>query len=905
MRRRLGHLWVCGLLLAGLSAPAAEAEELVGALHEHSGYSDGWPGSRPADYYASGKSFGLDFVGGSDHSDAFAYPGVFSEDCLVPTPPVECALADPVNPEDSFRKWAATQEQAVAASDADFTGFRGFEWTSDRFGHINVYFSSNYTNAKADGGYVSMESFWSWLTNRPQIGGGGDGLGVFNHPDAKKLSDEDPGVNWNDFTYVPAADGRMVGIEVFNDGSAYDSWYARALDAGWHVGAVGAEDLGHDRSDDWGGPSRPKTVIEASDRSSASLKEAMKARRFYAVRRPSLRMSFTVDGAPMGSRLGPAEGAPLSIAASVTGATAPTLELVTSGGAVVGSSTGDLALSRPASLDEDWYFVRVEEAGEPVAYSSPVWIEARPLAQAGTQRWLAGDLHVHTCYSHDSYCPPDDDNTGPEDFYTAGLTVGERFAEGQARGLDFLAITDHNDVRSVTDPGFASRGLIGIPAYENSLNGHAQMLGARELYDAGDKSAGAVNAMADRLRADGGVFQINHPVPDEPGPYDGCGPELDWGYSLEVRPDVVEVWNSANASLPETVAYWERCWLDRGERIGATAGSDSHWAAIAATQGAGNPTTWVLADEASEGGVLEAIETGRTTISRLSPSQGGARLLLEADGDGDGVYEATIGDTVPPGVAMRVRVEDGDAGGGLVRVRANGETIVEDQPLGPDGVVAVPPVGQPGWVRAELRFTSAQIQETFRCGLIPLVGELPCPVDQAMAAMTSPIWLEAAPDPDDPDPPDPDPDPDEPPPVDPPADGPGSGVRPGQEAAGGGGGSLGGRAPRILPRRGIRDAKRHGAFKVARLECGSQPCTVVAPHRVTLRGLEVPLRARVRAPRLLAAGEAAPVKLRLRDEVMLELGVQIGRAKLRLQVESASGSASRKIPARVRGPRAR
>ena len=37
-----------------------------------------------------------------------------------------------------------------------FTGFRGFEWTSDRFGHINVYFSRNDTNAKIDGGYATM-----------------------------------------------------------------------------------------------------------------------------------------------------------------------------------------------------------------------------------------------------------------------------------------------------------------------------------------------------------------------------------------------------------------------------------------------------------------------------------------------------------------------------------------------------------------------------------------------------------------------------------------------------------------------------------------------------------------------------------------------------------------------------
>ena len=58
------------------------------------------------------------------------------------------------------------------------------------------------------------------------------------------------------------------------------------------------------------------------------------------------------------------------------------------------------------------------------------------------------------------------------------------------------------------------------------------------------------------------------------------------------------------------------------------------------------------------------------------------------------------------------------------------------------GTVAVPAVDRRGWVRAELRFTPAQIQETFRCDAIPEYP-LPCPSDQALEAMTSPIWLTA------------------------------------------------------------------------------------------------------------------------------------------------------------------
>src|SRR3954453_23741345 len=91
-------------------------------------------------------------------------------------------------------------------------------------------------------------------------------------------------------------------------------------------------------------------------------------------------------------------------------------------------------------------------------------------ARAG--EWMAGDLHVHTTYSHDSYGGPTDDNTGPEDLNTFGHTVQQDFALATARGLDYLAITDHNDIRSQSYPGFGFGGVIPVPGYENSLKGH-------------------------------------------------------------------------------------------------------------------------------------------------------------------------------------------------------------------------------------------------------------------------------------------------------------------------------------------------------------------------------------------------------------------------------------------------
>ena len=256
----------------------------------------------------------------------------------------------------------------------------------------------------------------------------------------------------------------MVGIEVFNDRKDYGSFYARALDKGWHLGAIGAEDLGHHYTDDWGGPGWAKTVILAENRSEAALKAAMLARRFYAIRRPGMRLTFTANDRPMGLASRAREGKAVKVRATINDPTAR-LQLVTSGGARRRQRRlGSLSACPKAAASDRYYFVRALDAqGNPIAYSSPVWVTALPRSGPGTGEWLAGDLHVHTCFSHDAYCGPDDDNTGPEEFYTFGLNIGQRFLEASARGLDYLAITDHNDVRSSADPGFGSFGVTGIP----------------------------------------------------------------------------------------------------------------------------------------------------------------------------------------------------------------------------------------------------------------------------------------------------------------------------------------------------------------------------------------------------------------------------------------------------------
>jgi hypothetical protein len=399
MRRATASLLILiAIVPLGIARGDDQLVPYVGALHEHSSYSDGWPGSTPATYYESGKRFGLDFMGGSDHSDTFEVPFAVSDYCIDDdfSDASMCALADGAN---SFRKWDATLEQARAASSGGYTAWRGLEWTSDVFGHINVYFSRNTRNAKLDGGYgVTMETFWAWFLSTDPTGGA-DGIATFNHPGDKcsfgDISEDDPYCDWNHFEYRPEADDRMVGIELFNGTKEFGRYYVEALDAGWHVGAVGAEDKGHDKDDRWGGPEWAKTVILAmpkpwicpqppadlpgSPLTCAELvyRNAMLARHTYAVQahHNDVRIDFVADGQTMGARLQKQAGQAFALHVGVTGASV--VELVSNGGQVVATSTnGVLDYAGTGTPQERYYFARVlDGAGHAIAFSSPVWVK--------------------------------------------------------------------------------------------------------------------------------------------------------------------------------------------------------------------------------------------------------------------------------------------------------------------------------------------------------------------------------------------------------------------------------------------------------------------------------------------------------------------------------------------------
>lgn len=277
---------------------------------------------------------------------------------------------------------------------------------------------------------------------------------------------------------------------------------------------------------------------------------------------------------------------------------------------------------------------------------------ARAAGPTGGGEWLAGDLHCHTVYSHDVWGGPGDENTEPlPDAYTFGWTAAEQIRNAELRSLDFLAVTDHDDVRWIDDGTFAGyRGpVLLIPGYEHSLRyGHAGCLGVTRRFDKpaepdtpDDSFAGTLR---DAVHAEGGTFILNHP-------FYGSG----WRYTPAVRPDSIEVWNIgwayrkplfpgvSTSENYKSLPWWENEFLTFGP-MPATGGSDNHWRSTVAVQGVGQPTTWVYAAERTWPAVLEAIRAGRTTVSSEPPGMAGPRLFLTARSGSD---EWIVGDTVP------------------------------------------------------------------------------------------------------------------------------------------------------------------------------------------------------------------------------------------------------------------
>ncbi|HEX8004450.1 MAG TPA: CehA/McbA family metallohydrolase [Mycobacteriales bacterium] len=326
----------------------------------------------------------------------------------------------------------------------------------------------------------------------------------------------------------------------------------------------------------------------------------------------------------------------------------------------------------------------------------------------GGGTWLAGDLHCHSVYSHDVWSGPDDDNTGPEELYTHGHTPGEQIALAELRGLDFLAITDHNRVESIHAPDYASRSLALVPGYEHSLPGsdHAGVfVPSVDLLPGVIPADAGTGAWLDEIHARGGMAVVNHPFYGN----ENDGDALAWDQALAEtsRFDAVEVWNSMWLTRHEVTPFYEPDnhlavrWWERTFRGPAVGGSDNHWKVLDPTAGVGQPTTWVLAPSRDAAGVIAGVQAGRTSVSWQPPGLAGPFLTMDVVEDWSG-RAATLGGAVHGDGPLLAVVSTRNAAGMTLRLVSGGTDVVHVSRVTASRVEVPVVLPEGGWLRAEL-----------------------------------------------------------------------------------------------------------------------------------------------------------------------------------------------------------
>ncbi len=282
-------------------------------------------------------------------------------------------------------------------------------------------------------------------------------------------------------------------------------------------------------------------------------------------------------------------------------------------------------------------------------------------------RWWRGDLQSHTHHS---------DGTG---------SLADLAAAARARGLDFVAVTEHNTVSHLPylaqaggdDPsgralrpgsGQASgRSLLLIPGQEiTTYYGHANAWGIQSCQEFRCHDNATMARIIDAVHASGGLFSINHPKDNGPA----------WEYSSDLPFDCVEAWQGLwAANNYQSLDFWDSL-LRQGRRVVAVGGSDKHVAPFTGEPGIhdiGTPTTWVYAGELSAAGILAGIRAGHVFVSADSP---GPELYLAADADRDGLYEVMMGDEVIVAARQPVMLRAHVVGGrGLMLSIVSGEGV--------------------------------------------------------------------------------------------------------------------------------------------------------------------------------------------------------------------------------------
>lgn len=328
------------------------------------------------------------------------------------------------------------------------------------------------------------------------------------------------------------------------------------------------------------------------------------------------------------------------------------------------SGTWAVSIGVPTVYSKTNYSVDIrmyrEETG---AKRSGPW--AQPVRDSAG--WYQGDLHSHTGHSDGYGCQNGQGERAP-------CQVSQNIDVARDRGLNFVAVTDHNTTshhNEMVAHQYLHDDLLLIPGQEvTTFYGHANVFGVSEAIDftapKDDLFASIIGQVSER----NGLISLNHPGRETGDACTGCGwsmPNTNYG-----KVDAIEVVNGTDVES-STAGMW--FWYDRlndGYRIPGIAGSDDHSGGRGFNP-IGTPTTVIYAEELSETGLLEGIRSGHVFIKTQGPD-GPDVILSAADQQGD---HYLMGDEllVSTGEEIRLSIDVTHGEGHSVHLVKNGEEV--------------------------------------------------------------------------------------------------------------------------------------------------------------------------------------------------------------------------------------
>lgn len=355
-------------VVLAISIPQAAAAEALGGsynyyfgnLHSHTSYSDGV--LTPSDAFRHARyAAKMDFHAVTDH-------GYYMQEAT------------------NLHHWFLAHEEADQFYEPGrFVTLVGYEWTFTD-GHMNGF---DTPRAASRDTQRNLTAFFEFLAEH-------DGIGVFNHPNY----DIQP--NWNDFEYRGLGDRQISLIEVgsgpYRHNVTNERAYRRALDRGWHVGAVSSQD---NHRADWGTAAPTRTGLIAPELTREAVLSAMSDMRTYATEDSNVRVLFASGDSVMGDEIEVAPDAVMSgksvefcvyVSDPDEADRLEMVQIVSNGGEVVwedapgrvhpdgadraseavGAYEAIVALTPKSSYS--WYYLRAVQSDGDVIVTSPVWV---------------------------------------------------------------------------------------------------------------------------------------------------------------------------------------------------------------------------------------------------------------------------------------------------------------------------------------------------------------------------------------------------------------------------------------------------------------------------------------------------------------------------------------------------